>query len=467
MARFHDARQVRIMFVDQVDIEVEAGSGGNGMVTFRQEKFVPRGGPNGGDGGHGGSVIFQVDTNLTTLLDFRYRHKYKADRGGDGAAKDMFGKNAADLVLKVPPGTVVTDQETGETIADLSGSEARAVIARGGIGGRGNAHFATSTHQAPKFAEKGEPGEARRLRLELKLLADVGLLGFPNVGKSTLIAAVSAAKPKIANYPFTTLIPNLGVVYVGPERNFVMADIPGIIEGASEGVGLGHQFLRHVERTRLLVHILDVSGMSGRDPLEDFDVLNRELRLYSENLADTPQLVALNKIDVAMEPERVEEVEAELKNRGYTVYRISAVTRSGLQPLLYDLMGRLEAIRAEDEKQRAADPEAGTVHFTAEREEDDRRWEAKEVEPGVFQIFGRGIERLVAMTDLENEYALRRLQRQMEKMGVNNKLRNLGAKDGNTVRIRDIEFNYEDESLPDLEDEAHEISGRSKRTTRA
>src|SRR5579871_4110490 len=323
------------MFVDQVDIEVLAGDGGNGMVTFRKEKFVPRGGPSGGD-------------------------------GGDGGSKDMFGKDGEDLVLRVPVGTVASDQETGEPIADLDTPDAVAVVARGGQGGRGNAHFATSIHQAPKFAEKGEPGEHKRLRLELKMLADVGLLGYPNVGKSTLIAAVSAAKPKIADYPFTTLVPNLGVVCVEPERCFVMADIPGLIEGASEGIGLGHQFLRHVSRSRLLIHLLDVSGMTGREPLHDFEVLNRELALYDEKLAELPQVVALNKIDVAAEPEQVDELEAILKARGYTVYRISAVTQTGLRPLIYDVMARLETLRAEEEAQPKV------AQFVATAEVDDR-----------------------------------------------------------------------------------------------
>lgn len=262
------------MFVDEVEIEVLAGNGGNGSATFRTEKFVPNGGPNGGDGGHGGDVVFVVDSNVTTLIDFRYHHKYKAERGGDGAAKDCFGKKGDDLVLKVPLGTIVTDLDTEMVIADLNSPDSRAIIAKGGIGGRGNSHFANSVHQAPRFAEVGEPGEAKRVKLELRLLADVGLLGFPNVGKSTLISAVSAAKPKIANYPFTTLVPHLGVVRVEAERSFVMADIPGIIEGAHEGVGLGHQFLRHVSRSRMLIHLLDVSGLSGRDPWEDFKILN-------------------------------------------------------------------------------------------------------------------------------------------------------------------------------------------------
>lgn len=440
------------MFVDEVEIEVQAGNGGNGMVQFRKEKYVPRGGPNGGDGGHGGSIKLKVDTNITTLLDFRFKHKYKAERGGDGASKDMFGRNAADLTLKVPLGTVATDIETGEIVADLKTPDAVAVIARGGVGGRGNAHFATSIHQAPKFAERGEPGEHKQLRLELKLLADVGLLGFPNVGKSTLIAAVSAAKPKIANYPFTTLVPNLGVVYVEPERSFVMADIPGIIEGASEGVGLGHQFLRHVSRSRLLLHILDVSGMSGRDPLNDYEVLNRELALYDERLAALPQRVVLNKTDVAADPEMVDQLEATLKERGNTVYRISAVTHQGLKPLLYDVMAELERLRAEEAARAEEEPE--TVHYVATPAEDDRHWEARQVDENTFEVVGRGIERMVAMTDLTNDYALRRLQRSLDKIGITRKLKALGAKDGDTVRIRDVEFDYDDEDRWDEEDEA-------------
>ncbi len=447
------------MFVDEVEIEALAGNGGNGMVTFRKEKFVPRGGPNGGDGGRGGNVVFKVDTNLTTLIDFRFRHKYKADRGGDGASKDMYGKDGGDIKLRVPQGTVVTDLDTGQVIADLSQPDAVAIIAKGGVGGRGNAHFATSIHQAPKFAEMGEPGEARRLKLELKLLADVGLLGFPNVGKSTLIAAVSAAKPKIANYPFTTLIPNLGVVYIDEGRSFVMADIPGIIEGASEGVGLGHQFLRHVSRSRLLIHLLDVSGLSGREPLEDYEILNRELALYDEHLSQLPQIVALNKIDAMDDPAAVDVLEAELKARGCTVYRISAVARMGLSALLYDVMARLEVLR----EQEAVDiAEGRTVLFTAPVEEDGRRWEAREIEPGRFEVIGRGIERMVAMTDLENEHALRRLQKSLDKIGISRKLKEIGAKDGDTVKIRSIEFEYEDEDEWSEEKEA-ELTGRSRR----
>ena len=451
------------MFVDEVEIEALAGNGGNGMATFRTEKYVPNGGPNGGDGGHGGSVVFKVDLNLTTLLDFRYRGKYKAVRGGDGSSKDMFGKNGGNLTLKVPLGTVVTDLDTGEILADLNTPDAKVTIAKGGIGGRGNAHFATSIHQAPKFAERGEPGEVKRLKLELRLLADVGLLGFPNVGKSTLISAVSAAKPKIAAYPFTTLVPNLGVVGVESGRSFVMADIPGIIEGAHEGVGLGHQFLRHVSRSRLLIHLLDVSGMSGREPLADFDILNRELALYDAALAELPQVVALNKIDSIQDAEAVDALEAELKKRGYTVFRISAATRQGLTPLIYDIMGRLEAIRVEDEARRAADPDADKL-FRALPEVDDKHWEARQIDETHYEVVGKGLERMVAMTDLENEFALRRLQKSLDKLGVTKRLKSIGAKDGDTVRIRDIEFEYEDEYKVDEDLEAS-AQGYGRRAT--
>ncbi len=453
------------MFVDEVEIEAAAGNGGNGMVTFRKEKHVPRGGPNGGDGGHGGNVVLKADTNLTTLLDFRYQRSYKAVRGGDGGSKDMFGSNARDLVLRVPQGTTVTDLDTGILIADLDSSDSTAVIARGGVGGRGNAHFVTAIHQAPRFAEHGEPGEHKRLKLELKLLADVGLLGYPNVGKSTLIAAVSAARPKIANYPFTTLVPNLGVVYVETERSFVMADIPGIIEGASEGVGLGHQFLRHVSRSRLLIHLLDVSGMTGRDPLTDFEVLNRELGLYDEALANLPQLVALNKVDVISDPEAVDALEATLRARGHSVYRISAATRQGLKALIYEAMGSLERVRAEADARQAAGGAGTTVRITASPEVDDRHWEARQIDADSYEVTGKGIERMVAMTDMNNDHAVRRLQRSLDKIGITGKLKALGAKDGDTVRIRDVEFEYEDEEKWDREND-QETARRGRHTVR-
>lgn len=433
---------------------MQAGNGGNGAVTFRKEKYVPNGGPNGGDGGRGGSVVFEVDPHLSTLLDFRYQRQYKAEKGGNGASNNMYGKDGADLVLKVPPGTAVYDSETGEELADLAALDDRAVVAKGGVGGRGNAHFATSVRQAPKFSEMGEPGEQRSLRLELKLLADVGLLGYPSVGKSTLIAAVSAAKPKIADYPFTTLIPNLGVVYIDQQKSFVMADLPGLIEGAHEGVGLGHQFLRHVERTRILIHMLDVSGMSGRNPLEDFRVINRELALYSEKMAVLPQVVALNKMDVVTDLAAVDALQATLEGEGHRVFRISAATRQGLEPLLYYVWDRLEEARIAEPAVTASD----LTVVKAARDEDTRHWEIQREPDGVWVVLGKGFERLVAMTDLNNEYAVSRLQRTLERAGVHRKLRELGCRDGETVRIGKAEFDFQDEDIE------REETGRRKRS---
>ncbi|HLI47630.1 MAG TPA: GTPase ObgE [Chthonomonas sp.] len=445
------------MFVDEVEIEVIAGDGGNGMVSFRREKYVPHGGPNGGDGGRGGSVILKADPNLSTLLDFRFQRHYRAERGGHGGSKQMFGKDGADLVLRAPVGTVATDLETGEVVADLVYPHQTVVVARGGKGGRGNAHFATSVHQAPKFAEKGEPGERRRLKLELKLLADVGLLGYPNVGKSTLIAAVSAARPKIADYPFTTLVPNLGVVRVDIDKSFVIADLPGLIEGASQGAGLGHQFLRHVSRSRLLIHLLDVSGLSGRDPLNDFEVINRELALYDPKLAALPQIVALNKIDVLADQAELEPIERALRDRGYPVFRISAATGTGLRELIFETMRRLETLPKAFEEA----PQGKVVIQV--KPTDDNFWEVRNPEPGLFEIVGRAVERRVAMTDVENEEAMERLHRLLDRMGVIQALREHGIRHGDTVRIRDIEFEFQDEAVLDAEIEAIEAARKEKR----
>ncbi|MDE2127525.1 MAG: GTPase ObgE [Armatimonadetes bacterium] len=428
------------MFVDEVEFEVAGGSGGAGMVTFRKEKYVPHGGPNGGDGGHGGNVLFTVDSNLTTLLHLRYHHKYAAERGSDGGSKDMFGRNGADMIVKVPPGTVVTNAETGAVLADLVAPGASGIVAHGGVGGRGNAHFASSIHQAPRFAELGEPGEQFRVRVELKLLADVALLGFPNAGKSTLISAVSAARPKIANYPFTTLIPHLGVVRIDDERSFVMADMPGLIEGASAGAGLGREFLRHLERTRLLVHVLDVGGVDGRDPLQDYEIINRELKQYNPRLARLPQLVALNKIDIA-DPERVEQVRRALRKRRRTVVCISAATHAGVRELVFAIAAMLPppvATAVDDHVLISGPPDTADTSWAVERDA-DLAWCVK----------GRSLERLVAMTDFGNEHAVRRLQRTLERLGVVRKLRALGAADGDTVRIRTVEFSFEDEDTWD------------------
>jgi GTP-binding protein len=436
-----------MIFVDEVLIEVKAGDGGNGSVAFRKEKFVPFGGPNGGDGGKGGDIFIEADSNLSTLLDFRYQRQYEALRGIHGTSRDMHGKNAGDMTLKVPVGTTATDATTGRIIADLTKHGEKALIARGGEGGRGNAHFANSTHQAPKFAENGEPGEAKNIKLELKLLADVGLIGYPNVGKSTLIAALSAARPKIADYPFTTLVPNLGVVRVDEERTFVIADIPGLIEGASEGVGLGHQFLRHVERTRLLCHLIDVSDASGRDPMDDYAIINRELANYNEELAHLPQVVVLNKADIA-DAEVVEMLRAEFAEEDKPVFVISAATRSGLEPLVYYLSQRLAEMPVPPPF------DDGIVRITPETvkgRRTDRRWEASyDAANQVYVVAGAGIERLIAMTQLTNEDAISRLQRTLEKTGIINKLRTLGASQGDTVRIGKAEFDFFDEDALDV-----------------
>jgi GTPase len=430
-----------MVFVDEAEIDVAAGSGGNGMVAFRKEKFVPRGGPNGGDGGHGGSIIVEVDANLGTLADLRYKRHYKAERGGDGAGNNKHGKDAPDMVIKVPPGTMVFDRVSGRLIADLVGPEDSAVVGKGGVGGRGNASYATSTQQAPKFAEKGEPGGSAELRLELKLLADVGIIGYPNAGKSTLISKVSSAKPKIADYPFTTLIPNLGVVRVEEGRSFVMADIPGLIEGAHEGVGLGIQFLKHVERTKTLLHMLDVSGLTDRDPLDDYAKINNELKLFSENLAGVSQIVALNKLDTPGADEIADRVERELVSHDVRVFRISALTGQGLQPLIYALAEAVEKVKAEP----VARPTDEVVRFTVEPV--GPPWVVTREGEHEFSVSGREIERTIAMTDLENEYAVRRLQRRLDRMGVNKELKKMGAIDGDTVRIGASEFDYKDEDV--------------------
>jgi len=426
-----------MQFVDQVEIIVKGGDGGNGIVAFRHEKFVPHGGPSGGNGGRGGNVIIEADGRLNTLVDLRYKKRYAAERGGDGGPNDKHGRNGRDLVLKVPVGTVVYEADTGRMIADLTYEGARCVAARGGEGGRGNASFASSTNRTPRFAEKGEPVEEVRLRLELKLLADVGIVGYPNVGKSTLISKISSAKPKIADYPFTTLVPNLGVVRVD-DRSFVVADIPGLIEGAHEGAGLGDQFLRHIERTRLLVHMIDVSGLSGRDASHDFDSINHELAAYSKKLAALPQIAALNKIDMPGSAEVVRAVRPHLEERGLEVFEISALTGQGLQPLIYRIADRLESLPREET------PVEETVRFTVDREADS--WKARKVENGRFEVVGRPVEMLVARTDTQNEYALRRLHRRLEKMGVIRALKDEGAVDGDLVTIKGVEFDFRDEA---------------------
>ncbi len=331
-----------VKFIDEAKIYVKAGDGGRGCVSFRREKFVPRGGPNGGDGGDGGDVVMVARQNMTSLLDHRYQQHYRAKRGVHGKGKDQHGKNADDLLIPVPMGTLIKDADTGEFYGDLTEEDETLVVAKGGKGGRGNARFVTPTNQAPKEAEPGVPGEEKTLLLELKLLADVGLLGFPNAGKSTLISTVSAARPKIADYPFTTLVPNLGVVSYGDGQTFVLADIPGIIEGAHEGTGLGIQFLRHIERTKILIHMLDLSPMTERDPIQDWEILNRELKSYSEELSKKPQIVALNKIDITEARESLGDIQEHFNKLGINTYPISSATGEGTKELIWEVAKQLE-----------------------------------------------------------------------------------------------------------------------------
>ncbi|HHV17490.1 MAG TPA: GTPase ObgE [Thermoanaerobacterales bacterium] len=420
------------MFVDRAKIYVKAGDGGNGVVAFRREKYVPRGGPSGGDGGRGGDVVLMVDSGLSTLMDFKYRVHYKAKRGEHGQGSNKFGRGAENLVINVPPGTVVKDAETGDVLADLVENGHSFVVAKGGRGGRGNARFTSPVHRAPDFAEKGEPGEERWIVLELKLLADVGLIGYPNAGKSTLLARMTAATPKIADYPFTTLSPNLGVADpgFGKGSSFVLADIPGLIEGAHEGQGLGHEFLRHIERTRLLVHVIDMSGME-RDPLEGFHAINKELVNYSKQLLKKPQLIAANKMDLPKAQENHEKIKPLLEKNGYHIIPVSGVTGEGIQQLLQHIGEMLLKV-----------PKAETM-------EQVKQYTIVEEEPfkidkggQVFYISGERVERLVAMTDLENESAVKRLQRAFKRMGIDDALKDQGIKPGDTVKIGDSEFYY-------------------------
>ncbi|MCL4441234.1 MAG: GTPase ObgE [Firmicutes bacterium] len=420
------------MFYDKSKIFVKGGDGGNGCMAFRREKYVPEGGPWGGDGGRGGDVIFTADEGLRTLVDFRYQRHYKAGRGQHGMGKNMHGRTGEDLVLRVPVGTVVREAETGRFIGDLTDNGQELVVARGGRGGRGNARFATMINKAPRMAEKGEPGEELWLSLELKLLADVGLVGLPNAGKSSLITSISAARPKIADYPFTTVVPNLGMVRVDEGSSFVVADIPGLIEGAHTGTGLGHEFLRHVERTRVLVHVVDVSGSSG-SPVEDFEVINRELSLYNPRLAEKPMIVAANKIDLPDSRENLELFTGQMGDK-YEIYPISALTGEGVDRLVTGIALLLGRIPAGDSGILQQEEEV-VVHevgprFTVEKSN------------GIFTVSGREIERHVAMTNLENEEALGRLQRIMSIMGIDQALRRAGAKNGDTVVIKNFEFEY-------------------------
>ena len=421
------------MFVDKALITIKAGDGGPGAVSFHREKYVAAGGPDGGDGGKGGDVVFVADTNVNSLLNFKYKKRYFAENGQPGGTRKCSGKSAPNLIIRVPRGTVVREAGTGRILADVSGTEP-AVVARGGKGGWGNSHFATPTRQIPRFAKGGFPGEKFEVELELKLLADVGLAGFPNVGKSTLVSVVSEAKPQIANYHFTTLTPVLGVVKVDEDHNFVMADIPGLIEGASEGVGLGHEFLRHVDRCRLIVHVVDVSGCEGRDPKEDFRIINEELEKYNPDLAARPMLVAGNKCDIA-QPEQVEEFRRFVEGQGYEFYPISAASAAGTRELIYAIAQKLQTLPPIVEYE----PEPAPV--AVERQEKNQ-FKVTVDEDGVYEVEADWLMHTLGMVDVDDYESLQYFQRVLRSSGIIDKLEEMGIQEGDTVRILGFEFDF-------------------------
>jgi GTPase len=432
------------VLIDRARIWVKAGDGGNGSASFRREKYVPRGGPDGGDGGHGGSVYLRARPNLTSLLPFQFTSRFKAENGGPGRSQQRHGKNGKSRYVDVPPGTLVWDDESGELLADLTEPDEETVVARGGRGGLGNVHFKSSTRQAPRISELGEPGQEFWLRLELRLIADVGLVGLPNAGKSTLLAAVSAARPKIADYPFTTLEPNLGVVSVGgvDGQTFVMADIPGLIGGAAQGVGLGLEFLRHVRRTRVLVHVLDASGgLEGRDPLHDFETVNAELDAYEEDLLAKPMLVALNKVDIPEARESLPALTRELERRGFPVYPISAVTGEGVPTLMQAVAASLrEALEREVEAEKPQERRRYTLENV-----DERAWQAQRLSRHHFAVTGVGVERFTVMTDFSRDEGQERFERFLESSGITAELERLGVEDGDVVHIGSHELIWGDQ----------------------
>lgn len=428
------------MFIDQAKIYVKAGDGGDGMVAFRREKYTPDGGPAGGDGGRGGNVIFIVDEGLHTLMDFRYNRHFKASKGENGMSKGMHGRGATDLEVPVPPGTVIKNEDTGEVIADLTEAGQRVVVAKGGRGGRGNIRFASPKNPAPNIAENGEPGEEKNITLELKLLADVGLVGFPSAGKSTFLSVVTAAKPKIAAYPFTTLTPNIGVVALDDGHSFVIGDMPGIIEGAAEGVGLGLQFLRHIERTRVLLHLIDMSGMEGRHPFDDYQTIQEELVKHDPELINKPQIIVANKMDMPSSAANLEEFKQKLEETGeeYELYEISALRQQGLKEVLYRAAELLEEYE-EVEKEAPVDMD---THVTYTLEEEEPAFNLTRDSDGVWVLSGEEIERLFKMTNLDHDESIMRFSRQLRAMGVDNALRERGAKDGDLVALLDFTFEF-------------------------
>lgn len=428
------------MFYDKAKIYVAGGAGGNGIVAYRREKYVPLGGPAGGNGGNGGSVILEVDKGLRTLIDLRYQRKYVADRGKHGEGSKKHGKNGLDITVKVPPGTVVYDDDSNTMLADLLIEGQKFIAANGGRGGRGNASFVTSVHRAPALSENGLPGEERTLRLEMKLLADVGLVGYPNVGKSTLLSTVSAAKPKIAGYHFTTLKPKLGTIYLEQGQSFVMADIPGLIKGAAQGQGLGHEFLRHVERTKLFIHVIDVSGYEGRDPIEDFQAINKELKEYDKSLSLRPQIIALNKFDLINEQELVQDVIDYFTEQGYKVFLISAVTGKGVPALMREAYIQLKEI----EENNPSDSEEDIPLIITVPVKEEEPFTVK-IEEEVFVVSGPTAKRLAAITDFENRVAVQRFQRLLKKTGIIKALKEAGIQEGDSVKFENLLFDYYDD----------------------
>lgn len=426
------------MFIDQAKIYVKGGDGGDGMVAFRREKFVPDGGPAGGDGGRGGNIVFVVDEGMHTLMDFQYNRHFKAEKGENGMSKSMHGRGAEDRFIPVPPGMVIRNADTNQVIADLTEHEQQVIVAKGGRGGRGNIRFASSRNPAPNISENGEPGEELNLILELKLIADVGLVGFPSAGKSTFLSVVTAAKPKIANYPFTTLTPNIGVVGLEDGRSFVIGDMPGIIEGAAEGVGLGLQFLRHIERTKVLLHILDMSGIEGREPFDDYQTIKKELESYDMNLLNKPQLIIANKMDMPDSEENLKSFIEQMDAMGeeYELYEISALRKEGLNKVLYRTIELLEAYEEIEE------PVEMETHVTYTLEEEEPPFVLTRDSDGVWVLSGEEIERLFKMTNMEHDEAIMRFSRQLRAMGVDNALRERGAKDGDLVALLDFTFEF-------------------------
>ena len=424
------------MFVDYAKIIIKSGDGGNGAATFRREKYVAAGGPDGGDGGKGGDVYFEVDPNANTLIDFRFTKKFKAENGQNGSGGHKYGKSGQDIIVKVPVGTIVKDAETGKVIVDMSKEGQKELILKGGRGGKGNSHFATSTRQAPRFAIDGEPGKEKEIILELKLLADVGLVGFPNVGKSTILSRVTKATPKIADYHFTTIDPNLGVVKTEHGDSFVLADIPGIIEGASEGVGLGIQFLRHVERTRLLLHVLDVAGTEGRDPIDDFNKINEELKKYSEKLATRKQIIVANKIDSMQDDENYKALEKLAKENDLEIYKISAVTGEGLNEL-FNHVAKIIKTLPKEEIVEADD----RIIYTLEDDEEEQ-FKIEMIKTGEYLVSGPAAQRLMGRVNIGDNESYAYMEKMLKKIGITQALKDKGVKEGDTVKILEWEFEW-------------------------